>query len=54
MVRDLVYTLKENYNGLGAGFAEFLESDIGQLIFKRSYLAPAIRTFYVRKAQLRE
>ena len=54
MVRDLVYTLKENYNGLGAGFADFMAGDIGQLIFKRSYLAPAIKTFYVRKAQLRE
>jgi len=54
MVRDLVYTLKENYNGLGTAFALFMEGDIGQLIFKRSYLSPAIRTFYVRKAQLRE
>jgi len=54
MVRDLVYTLKENYRGLGAGFADFMAEDRGQLIFKRSYLAPAIKTFYVRKAQLRE
>jgi len=54
MVRDLVYTLKENYRGLGSGFADFMAGDIGQLIFKRSYLAPAIKTFYVRKAQLRQ
>lgn len=54
MVRDLVYTLKENYRGLGSGFADFMAGDQGQLIFKRSYLAPAIKTFYVRKAQLRQ
>src|SRR5688572_29066161 len=32
MVRDLVYILKENYKGLGHGFADFLGGDIGQLI----------------------
>ncbi len=54
MVRDLVYTLKENHKGLGTGFTDFLAGDIGQLIFKRAYLAPAIRTFYVRKVRLVE
>lgn len=53
MVRDLVYTLKENFKGLGTGFADFMAGDIGQLIFRRAYLAPAIRSFYVRKAILR-
>jgi phosphate transport system substrate-binding protein len=54
MVRDLVYTLKENHKGLGKGFTDFLAEDRGQLIFKRAYLAPAIRSFYVRKVRLRE
>ena len=54
MVRDLVYTLKENHKGLGEGFTDFMAGEIGQLIFKRAYLAPAIRNFYVRKVRLRE
>jgi phosphate transport system substrate-binding protein len=54
MVRDLVYVLKEKRTGLGKGFANFLRSERGQLIFRRSYLQPAIRPFYVRRAELRE
>jgi phosphate transport system substrate-binding protein len=54
MVRDLVYTLKENYKGLGSGFTDFMAEEIGQLIFKRAYLVPAQRDFYVRKVRLRE
>jgi ABC-type phosphate transport system substrate-binding protein len=54
MVRDLVYTLKENFKGLGTGFADFMAGDIGQLIFRRAYLAPAIRNFYVRPVRLRQ
>ncbi|HEY6503754.1 MAG TPA: substrate-binding domain-containing protein [Chitinophagaceae bacterium] len=54
MVRDLVYTLKEKHKGLGTGFSDFLEGEKGQLIFKRAYLAPAIRDFRIRKAKLRE
>jgi phosphate transport system substrate-binding protein len=54
MVRDLVYTLKENHKGLGTGFANFLTEEKGQLIFKRAYLAPAVRDFRIREARLRE
>jgi phosphate transport system substrate-binding protein len=54
MVRDLVYTLKEKHKGLGTGFADFMAGDAGQLIFKRAYLVPAQKDFYVRKARLRE
>ncbi|HEX6191468.1 MAG TPA: substrate-binding domain-containing protein [Chitinophagaceae bacterium] len=54
MVRDLVYILKENYKGLGHGFADFLSGDIGQLIFKRAYLMPATKDFILRKAKLRD
>jgi phosphate transport system substrate-binding protein len=53
MVRDLVYTLKENHKGLGTGFTDFMAGDIGQLIFRRAYLSPAIKSFYVRKVRLR-
>ena len=54
MVRDLVYILKENYKGLGHGYAEFMSGQIGQLIFKRAYLMPMTRSFILRKAKLRE
>ena len=54
MVRDLVYILKENYKGLGTGFANFMSGEIGQLIFKRAYLAPAQKTFGIRPVRLNE
>jgi phosphate transport system substrate-binding protein len=52
MVRDLVYVVKENYQGLGHGFGHFLEDTRGQLIFRRAYLMPVIHPNYVRDAQL--
>ncbi|MGK2862272.1 MAG: PstS family phosphate ABC transporter substrate-binding protein [Chitinophagaceae bacterium] len=54
MVRDLVYILKENYRGLGKGFADFMSGEIGQLIFRRAYLMPAQKDFIVRPIRLRE
>jgi phosphate transport system substrate-binding protein len=55
MVRDLVYTLKERHKGLGTGFADFLaDRTKGQLIFRRAYLVPALASFTVRQAKLRE
>jgi phosphate transport system substrate-binding protein len=38
LVRGLYYVLKENYQGLGTGFIDFLKHERGQLIFKRAYL----------------
>ena len=54
LVRDLIYVLKENHNGLGHGFAYFLSGQRGQLVFKRAYLMPAQMQFNVRSANLRE
>ena len=54
LIRDLVYVLKEKHIGLGQGFANFLRSERGQLIFRRAYLMPSIRPFYIRHAELRE
>ncbi len=54
MVRDLVYILKENYRGLGNGFADFMGGEIGQLIFKRAYLMPAQKNFIIRPIRVRE
>ncbi len=52
LVRGLYYVLKENYNGLGSGFANFLEYERGQLIFRRAYLAPTKISFSIREATL--
>jgi phosphate transport system substrate-binding protein len=51
MIRSLVYVLKEKEQGPAGGFANFLRNDRGQLIFRRAYLFPAIRPFYMRDAQ---
>lgn len=54
MIRDLTYILKEKHRGLGFGFANFLTTNRGQLIFKRAYLMPAWMTFTRRDANLSE
>jgi phosphate transport system substrate-binding protein len=52
MVRDLVYVLREKDEyGVGHRFANFLESQRGQLVFRRSYLAPAIIPSVFRSAE---
>lgn len=53
LVRDLVCVLKERHIGLANGFVNFLRSDRGQLIFRRSYLYPAVRAFYNRDTELK-
>lgn len=52
LVRGLYYILKENYNGLGGGFTNFMEYEKGQLIFRRAYLGPAKMNFNIRTATL--
>jgi phosphate transport system substrate-binding protein len=52
MVRGLFYILKENYDGLGSGFSNFLIYERGQLIFKRAYLFPARMNFDVRATKI--
>ena len=52
LVRGLYYILKENYQGLGSGFANFLAYEKGQLIFRRAYLGPAKMNFNIRTVTL--
>jgi phosphate transport system substrate-binding protein len=52
MVRSLHYIVKENRGGLGSGFANFLEGERGQLIFRRAYLVPASMSFNVRDVEM--
>jgi len=50
MIRDVVSILKENHHGLGTAFSYFLSGEIGQLVFRRAYLLPALQSFSVRSA----
>lgn len=54
MIRPLYYILKENYNGLGSGFKNFLIYEKGQLIFRRAFLLPARMKFEVRNMDITE
>ena len=53
LVRGLYYILKENYNGLGTGFVNFLNQERGQLIFKRAYLGTRM-DFGVRRVRINQ
>jgi phosphate transport system substrate-binding protein len=52
MIRPLIYILKENYDGLGSGFGNFLIYEKGQKIFMRAYLWPAKMSFTVQKMEI--
>lgn len=52
MVRPLYYILKENYEGVGSGFSNFLIYEKGQLIFNRAYLLPARMRFDVKSMEI--
>jgi phosphate transport system substrate-binding protein len=52
MVRGLYYVLKENFRGVGNNFANFLQFERGQLIFRRAYLVPANMSFDIRSMQI--
>lgn len=53
MVRGLFYILKENYDGLGSGFVNFLIYERGQLIFRRAYLWPSQMSFEIRNSDIK-
>lgn len=51
--REIFYVLKENHAGLGKAFVNFMNSDRGQLIFRRGYLVPGRRIYIMRETQLK-
>ncbi|TWI81173.1 phosphate transport system substrate-binding protein [Lacibacter cauensis] len=51
--REIYYVLKENHAGLGKAFVNFMNSDRGQLIFRRGYLVPGRRIYIMRETQLK-
>ena len=52
LARPLYFIVKENWTGLGTGFTNFLSQERGQLIFRRSCLAPAKINFNKRVSKL--
>ncbi|HMH20757.1 MAG TPA: substrate-binding domain-containing protein [Puia sp.] len=52
LVRGLYYVLKENFNGVGSNFVNFLQYERGQLIFRRAYLVPGKMSFEIRNMQI--
>lgn len=54
LTRDVTYILKEKHVGLATGLSRFMGSEVGQLIFKRAYLAPMLKDFGFRPVQLNE
>ena len=54
LARPLYYILKENYAGLGSGFVNFMSLERGQLIFRRSCLAPAKMNLLKRSTKIKE
>ena len=52
LVRPLYFILKENTNGLGTGFVNYMSLERGQLVFRRSYLVPAKIDFGIRKTMI--
>ena len=54
LARPLYYIVKENAVGLGTGFVNFMSLERGQLIFRRSGLAPAKMSFLKRNSKIKE
>ena len=54
MIRGLFYILKENFSGVGNNFANFLQYERGQLIFKQAYLVPARMNFDLRNVEIQQ
>lgn len=54
LARPLYYVHKEAWTGLATGFAAFMMYERGQLIFRRSFLAPARIDFNKRRTKIED
>jgi len=50
--RNLFYINSESYHGLGTGFANFLASEHGQLVFLHAHLFPLQSNLVIREAKI--
>ena len=51
--RTMYFITRDSWNGLGAGFANFLSSEAGQLIFLKSRLVPLRVALRLREAEIK-
>jgi phosphate transport system substrate-binding protein len=54
LTRNLYYIKSETYPGLGTGFANFLATERGQLIFKQARLFPLRSNIIIREASVNQ
>jgi len=54
LARPLYYIFKDDGGGLGTAFVNFMSLERGQLIFRRSGLAPAKMGFLIRNSKIKE
>lgn len=52
LIRQINFVVKENGDGLGTKFANFMSLERGQLIFRRAHLVPARMQFNVRATNI--
>lgn len=53
LTRTMYFVTRDSWNGLGAGFANFLSSEAGQLIFLKSRLVPLRVALRLREAEIK-
>lgn len=51
--RTMYFITRDSWNGLGAGFANFLSNEAGQLIFKKARLVPLRVQLRLREAEIK-
>lgn len=51
--RTMYFITRDTWNGLGAGFANFLSNEAGQLIFKKARLVPLRVQLRLREAEIK-
>jgi phosphate transport system substrate-binding protein len=54
LARPLHYIVKENAARLGTSFKNFMNSERGQLIFRRAFMAPAKMDFRIRGSNIKD
>ena len=53
LYRTMYFITRDSWSGLGAGFANFLSSEAGQLIFKKARLVPLRVALRLREAEIK-
>lgn len=53
LYRRMYFITRDNWNGLGVGFANFLSNEAGQLIFKQARLVPLRVELRLREAEIK-